>query len=201
MLGNLLEEAMGVQNVKDGESHQYTPDSSAPPYMRSYALAIASGTFLDSDTVDGIEAVTASKASANKLVATGPGGYLPYGIIPPPGGVTTGGSAPVYFGVPQLSIVLLSNNLASYGLLTADTDGTLNLTATNSTNFTTITYLSNSISTYWITFSASDTVLMTQKSNLTSSTTGITLIDTNFKMWGISVDPDGDLRTTSLGSI
>lgn len=41
-----------------------------------------SGSRLDSDTIDGLQAVTASKAAPNVLVATGSDGKLPSSVIP-----------------------------------------------------------------------------------------------------------------------
>ncbi len=79
---------LGYTDVKDGESPLYTSDSMSPPNYSVSALGQASGSGLDSDTVQGITAVTAQVAGPNKLVATGANGTLPLGILP------TGGATP-----------------------------------------------------------------------------------------------------------
>lgn len=79
----------GVEDVKDGDSPFYTDDSSNPPYVNAVPLSQASGSGLDSDTVQGITAVTARVGGPNKLVATDNTGAYPFSTLPI-GGATPG---------------------------------------------------------------------------------------------------------------
>ncbi len=64
-------------NVKDGESPLYTSGSSNPPYISTIIpLAQAQGSGLDSDMVDGFDAVSAYVRGPNKLIATTSDGKL-----------------------------------------------------------------------------------------------------------------------------
>ena len=75
-----------VTEVMDGEYPFYVKEQeSAVPEESSVPLAKipqGPGSKLDSDTVDGIQAVTASAAGPNKLVATDEEGLLPTSVIP-----------------------------------------------------------------------------------------------------------------------
>ena len=73
---------MGPTLVADGESPLYTEDSTPPPNTNIDALSQATGSGLDSETVQGILAVTATVGGPNKLVATDGTGKLPISIIP-----------------------------------------------------------------------------------------------------------------------
>lgn len=189
---------LGYENVKDGESPIYTQDSSKPRYANSMSqLAQSFGSNLDSDTVDGIEAVTAKVGGPNKLVATGSSGYLPYGILPP-SGVTTGGGAPI--PPPQVSVILISADFTSYAVLTIDVDGSPILNATT-TIPSQIQYLTNGTTTYWITFDKVDEVLRLKPASSTTAQTSFVIADSSLKLWSFSVDFDGVARTTNIGSV
>lgn len=191
---------MDFINVKDGESPLYTPDSTQPRYTQQpMPMGQAFGSTFDSDTVDGIEAVTYHAYGPNKLVATGPGSYLPYGIVPPPGGVVTGGGAPI--PPPVSSITLVSNDLLAYASLTVGSDGVTSLSSTTGSPAIPLVYLSNSSTTYWITFSRSDTVLIVQPSHFTGSALSASLLDPSMNVWLVTIDSDGVIRTTNMGSI
>ena len=77
-------------DVKDGASPFYTKDSTNPPSSELALKTVPSGVSsgFDSDTVQGIQAVTAKVSGPNKLVATDKNGKLPLGIMP------TGGATP-----------------------------------------------------------------------------------------------------------
>lgn len=68
--------------VKDGEYPFYTKDSRLTPKTVISKIPQGMGSSLDSDTVAGIQAVTAIKAAKNKLVATDGTGKLPLSIMP-----------------------------------------------------------------------------------------------------------------------
>ena len=190
---------VGGKNVRDGESPLYTEDSSMPRYLNSSMFTSQGfGTNLDSDTVGGIQAVTAHVGGPNKLIASDQNGYLPYGIVPPPGGVTTPGGPPI--PVPTLQPIIVSTDLTTYGLLSVDTNGALNLNVT-ATPAAGITYLNNGSNTFWITFDKADTVLRTTPSTRSGGLTGISILDLSLNIWVVSVDSDGAVRTTSAGAI
>lgn len=189
----------GATDVKDGESPLYTEDSSKPRYANSSVsqLGQSFGSFLDSDTVDGIEAVTSNVGGPNKLVATGPSGYLPVSAVPP-SGTTTGGGAPI---APIISsIVIPSSDLTKYALLSVDTDSALVITPTT-TPTSSITLLTSGTATYWVTFDSVDNVLRAQISAFSTTTANISILDSAANVWSITIDPDGSFRTTSLGGI
>ncbi len=104
-------------DVKDGEGPNYTEDSTMSPSVQSISpLSQAYGSMLDSDTVDGFDAVTAYVCGPNKLVATTSDGKLPTSILPTstdPGTINT-------VVVPALLIgtlaYLKANSPASYSL-------------------------------------------------------------------------------------
>ena len=188
----------GFTDVKDGESPFYTHESSNPPFISLIRpLVNASGSFLDADTVDGIEAVTHSVGGPNKLVATDQEGYFPFGSIPQNGTTSGGGTV---MGVPHSFITLIcSTNFGQYAFLTVDTTGSLIVTSTTVYN-SEFTLLSNGSTTYWLTFDT-DQVMRLQAVSSSTTTRSLTLVDTNLIVWGISVDPDGTIRTTNLGSL
>lgn len=185
-------------DVMDGQSPLYTKESSIPRYAQTTSqLAQSFGSLLDSDTIDGFEAVSAAVGGPNKLVATGATGYYPVTSIPP-SGTTTGGGAPI---APIISsIIIPSTSIGSYAYLSVATDSSLVLTPTANPT-TAITLLSNGIFTYWVTFDATDNVLRAQVSNFSTTTTNISILDTDNNVWSITIDADGSFRTTSLGEI
>ncbi len=80
MISSILD---NYTEVKDGESPNYTSDSMPPPNQTSISpLSQSYGSMLDSDTVDGFDAVTAYVCGPNKLVATTSDGKLPTSILP-----------------------------------------------------------------------------------------------------------------------
>lgn len=75
-----------IQNIKDGEYPFYEQDHEIPGKVSLVApinIQQGPGSGFDADTVDGIQAVTASKRGPNKLVATDEEGLLPSSILPP----------------------------------------------------------------------------------------------------------------------
>lgn len=186
-------------DVKDGESPFYTEDSTHAPYVsRRTAISLpqGSGSGTDSDTVDQFDAVSAKVGGPNKLVATGSNGFIPISTIPPTttsGGGTGGGTI-------ANSALILATDLANYGVITIDTDGAVRFTRTT-TPTVSVTLLYNGTSTYWVTFDSTDSVLRTQVSTFSTTVRSLTLLDSSLNAWSVTIDPDGVVRTTSLGSI
>lgn len=75
-----------ILDLKDGEFPFYTEDSTNVPDSNRAKKARETphgpGSGFDSDTIHGLQAVTAIVAGPNKLVATGADGKLPASIIP-----------------------------------------------------------------------------------------------------------------------
>lgn len=109
---------LGYKDIQDGESPLYTDESPLPPYMNIMPLAQASGSYLDSDTVQGITAVTAIVAGPNKLVATDKNGKLPIGIMP-----TSPGAAGVVSYVTGTYASIVATNPSNITMGIATTPG------------------------------------------------------------------------------
>lgn len=73
-------ESGNILDVKDGEYPLYEQEDLVKKVASE--LPQGQGSRTDSDTVDGLQAVTATKAGPNKLVATGSDGLLPSSILP-----------------------------------------------------------------------------------------------------------------------
>lgn len=73
-----------VVDVKDGESPFYVKEEEAPDALSKEAEKIpqGAGSGLDSDTIQGFQAVSATAKGPNKLVATDANGDLPTAVIP-----------------------------------------------------------------------------------------------------------------------
>ena len=71
-----------VIDVKDGEDPFYTKEETATPIIPAKSVDQGPGSGLDSNTVMGIQAVTAAKAAPNVLVATDANSKLPTSTIP-----------------------------------------------------------------------------------------------------------------------
>lgn len=89
----------------------FKKEKEEPKKVALFDIPQGPGSRLDSDTVDGIQAVTFDKAGPNKLVATGSSGFLPASIIP-----TT----------VLLNLILGRDGVTTYQLV-VENDGTLSV--------------------------------------------------------------------------
>ncbi len=104
----------GVTDIKDGENPFYTKDDTPDISYTSVPFGPSSG--FDTDTIQGLQAVTAKVAGPNKLVATGSDGKLPASILPASGVVAVTGT--------YAAIILTNPSTPTFGIASTPGAGT-----------------------------------------------------------------------------